>query len=226
MNQRSLIGYAVLLLVACALPFLVSEYRTFQFTLVLVYSIALLGLNILTGYNGQISLGHGAFYAIGAYVAAILMDKAGFPYWATLPLAGAVCLVAGFLFGLPALRLERDEHHRHKDVYEHSLIVLEQTIDLEDEGPDLVLRLAALLHDIGKPKTRRFEPDGRVSFHHHEVVGAKMTRARSACSSGEQRRSTGSSSLPSTGLWLAKTSALTGSLWLVSAPSVKIHVPT
>ena len=72
----------------------------------LVYSIALLGLNILTGYNGQISLGHGAFYAIGAYCAAILMDKFGVPYWATLPVAGAVCLVAGFLFGLPALRLE------------------------------------------------------------------------------------------------------------------------
>ena len=89
-----------------ALPFLVSNYRTFQFTLVLVYAIALLGLNILTGYNGQISLGHGAFYAIGAYVAAILMDKFGVPYWATLPVAGAVCLVVGFLFGLPALRLE------------------------------------------------------------------------------------------------------------------------
>ncbi|AEN11191.1 poly(A) polymerase [Streptomyces sp. DvalAA-21] len=79
---------------------------------------------------------------------------------------------------LPALRLERDEHHRHKDVYEHSLTVLEQAIDLEEEGPDLVLRLAALLHDIGKPKTRRFEKDGRVSFHHHEVVGAKLTRKR------------------------------------------------
>jgi poly(A) polymerase len=79
---------------------------------------------------------------------------------------------------LPALRLESDEHHRHKDVYEHTLIVLEQAMALEDEGPDLVLRLAALLHDIGKPRTRRFEKDGRVSFHHHEVVGAKMTKKR------------------------------------------------
>ncbi|MEU8780567.1 CCA tRNA nucleotidyltransferase [Streptomyces sp. NPDC048637] len=79
---------------------------------------------------------------------------------------------------LPALRLESDEHHRHKDVYEHSLTVLEQAIDLEEKGPDLVLRLAALLHDIGKPRTRRFEKDGRVSFHHHEVVGAKMTKKR------------------------------------------------
>ena len=97
---------AVLLVAACALPLLVSNYRMFQFTLVLVYAIALLGLNMLTGYNGQISLGHGAFYAIGAYTAAILMDKFGVPYWATLPVAGAVCLVVGFLFGLPALRLE------------------------------------------------------------------------------------------------------------------------
>ncbi|MDH4016899.1 MAG: CCA tRNA nucleotidyltransferase, partial [Actinomycetota bacterium] len=84
---------------------------------------------------------------------------------------------------LPALRLEIDEHHRHKDVYEHSLIVLEQAIDLESSHepaipPDLVLRLAALLHDIGKPRTRRFETGGRVSFHHHEVVGAKLVRRR------------------------------------------------
>jgi poly(A) polymerase len=79
---------------------------------------------------------------------------------------------------LPALRLERDEHHRHKDVYDHTLIVLEQAMALEENGPDLTLRLAALLHDIGKPRTRRFETDGRVSFHHHEVVGAKMTKKR------------------------------------------------
>ncbi len=106
MSRNNLIALAVVLGAACVLPFLVSEYRTFQFTLVLVYAIALLGLNILTGYNGQISLGHGAFYAIGAYCAAILMDKYGVPYWATLPVAGAVCLFAGFLFGLPALKLE------------------------------------------------------------------------------------------------------------------------
>jgi len=99
-------------------------------------------------------------------------------------------LAACVLPELPALKLEVDEHHRHKDVYEHSLIVLEQAIAMEGPsdgpassvpGPDLVLRLAALLHDIGKPVTRRFEDDngvGGVSFHHHEVVGAKMTARR------------------------------------------------
>ena len=105
-SGQRLATVAALLAAACALPFLVSSYHTFQLTLVLVYAIALLGLNILTGYNGQISLGHGAFYAVGAYVAAILMDKFGVPYWLTVPVAGVVCLAAGFLFGLPALRLE------------------------------------------------------------------------------------------------------------------------
>jgi poly(A) polymerase len=85
---------------------------------------------------------------------------------------------------LPALRLEIDEHHQHKDVYEHSLRVLERAIALEPElpggGPDLVLRLAAVLHDVGKPRTRRKQPGGGVSFHHHEVVGAKLVAARLA----------------------------------------------
>jgi poly(A) polymerase len=82
---------------------------------------------------------------------------------------------------VPMLRLQSDEHFRHKDVYQHSLTVLEQAIALEDRyglKDDLVLRLAALLHDIGKPKTRSSLPDGRVAFHHHEVVGAGMTRER------------------------------------------------
>ena len=82
---------------------------------------------------------------------------------------------------LPALALERDEHHRHKDVYEHTLTVLEQSIDLEDRlggGPDFVSRFAALMHDVGKPRTRRFVDDGTVTFHHHDVVGAKLTRKR------------------------------------------------
>jgi poly(A) polymerase len=82
---------------------------------------------------------------------------------------------------LPALALERDEHHRHKDVYEHTLTVLEQAIGQEDRlggGPDFVVRFAALMHDVGKPRTRRFLDDGTVTFHHHDVVGAKMTRKR------------------------------------------------
>jgi poly(A) polymerase len=75
------------------------------------------------------------------------------------------------------MQMAIDEHHQHKDVYQHSLTVLRQAIALEDE-PDLVLRWAALVHDIGKPATRRHESDGGVSFHHHEVVGAKMVRKR------------------------------------------------
>lgn len=106
---------------------------------------------------------------------------------AGLELLCASGLAAHVLPELPALQLEVDEHHRHKDVYEHSMTVLEQAIDLEGPaggpaesvpGPDLVLRLAALLHDIGKPATRRFEDGGGVSFHHHEVVGAKLTARR------------------------------------------------
>lgn len=90
-------------------------------------------------------------------------------------------LAALVLPELPALQLERDEHHRHKDVYEHTLTVLEQAIDLEHRlggEPDFVSRFAALMHDVGKPRTRRFVDDGTVTFHHHDVVGAKITRKR------------------------------------------------
>lgn len=92
--------------VACALPFVLSNFRLFQFTQVFIYAIALLGLNMLTGFNGQISLGHGAFYGLGAYTTAIMIDKWSVAYGWTIPVAGLVCLVVGFLFGIPALRLE------------------------------------------------------------------------------------------------------------------------
>ncbi len=96
----------VVVLVAVSLPFTMSNFRLFQFTQVLIYAIALLGLNMLTGYNGQFSLGHGAFYAIGAYTTAIMMDRWDIGYAWTIPVAGVICLIVGFLFGRPALRLE------------------------------------------------------------------------------------------------------------------------
>ena len=91
--------------VAIGIPFVASPFRVGQFTLVLAYAVAVLGLNLLVGYSGQISLGHGAFFALGAYVSAILIVKAGVPYLLTVPAAAAVSLVAGLLLGLPALRL-------------------------------------------------------------------------------------------------------------------------
>lgn len=99
------------------------------------------------------------------------------------PRRGFDLLVAGGLADrvlpeLPALKRASDPAHRHKDVYEHSLTVLDRAIALEPDGPDLTLRWAALLHDVGKPKTRRFEPNGTVSFHHHEAVGRDMAKAR------------------------------------------------
>jgi branched-chain amino acid transport system permease protein len=99
-------GLLLIVGVACSLPFVLSGFRLFQFTQVFVYALALLGLNLLTGYNGQISLGHGAFYAVGAYTTAIMIDRWSVPYGWTLPAAGLLCLVVGFLFGIPALRLE------------------------------------------------------------------------------------------------------------------------
>ena len=105
LHAWQLVGAGALLVAACVVPFVVSNYHLFQLTMVVVYAIAILGLNMLTGFNGQISLGHGAFYAIGAYTTAILIDQYDVPYWATCRSPASVCLVVGFLFGLPALRL-------------------------------------------------------------------------------------------------------------------------
>jgi branched-chain amino acid transport system permease protein len=98
------IGAAVV--AAALVPLLFKSFVTFQLTLVMVYALAILGLNLLTGFNGQFSLGHSAFYGIGAYTTAILMDRWDIPYFWTLPAAGGVCFLFGFLFGLPALRLQ------------------------------------------------------------------------------------------------------------------------
>jgi branched-chain amino acid transport system permease protein len=92
--------------VAVALPFLFQSFVVFQLTEVMIYGLAILGLNLLTGFNGQFSVGHGAFYGLGAYVTAIMMQHWGVAYYWTLPAAGGVCFVVGFLFGLPALRLQ------------------------------------------------------------------------------------------------------------------------
>jgi branched-chain amino acid transport system permease protein len=104
--DRRLYLTAAAIALAVILPFLVKNFLIFQLTLAMVYAIAILGLNLLTGFNGQFSLGHSAFFAIGAYTAAILMDQGGVAYYWTLPAAGIACLIFGFLFGLPALRLE------------------------------------------------------------------------------------------------------------------------
>ncbi|HJS02383.1 MAG TPA: branched-chain amino acid ABC transporter permease [Variovorax sp.] len=95
-----------LVLAALAVPFVLSDYRIFLATMTLITAIAVLGLNMLVGYNGQLSLGHGALYALGAYVTAVLMEHGGFAWWATLPVSAVVCFAFGFLFGWPALRLK------------------------------------------------------------------------------------------------------------------------
>jgi len=94
------------LIVVAVIPFALKNFYIFQITLAIIYAIAILGLNLLTGFNGQFSLGHSAFYAIGAYTAAIMMENLGLSYVWTIPVAAIVCFVFGFLFGLPALRLE------------------------------------------------------------------------------------------------------------------------
>ena len=104
--MRQPIAFAAAIALAALLPFVLPGYQVFQLTMVLIYALALLGLNLLTGYNGQISLGHGAFFALGAYTAAMLMEHLGWPYWATLPAAAVLGGVIGYLFGLPALKFD------------------------------------------------------------------------------------------------------------------------
>jgi branched-chain amino acid transport system permease protein len=127
---RIALGVA-LVAVALLIPFLFGPYRVGQFTLVLAYAVAVLGLNLLVGYNGQISLGHGAFFALGAYTAALLIEKASVPYLLTLPAAAVVCFAAGFLFGVPALRL-------------HGLYLALVTLGLAIALPQLIKRFDEL----------------------------------------------------------------------------------
>ena len=101
-RQWKFVSIISLLILAFALVFLLSDYRLFLLTMTLITAIAVLGLNILVGYNGQLSLGHGAIYAMGAYVTAVLMEHAGLAWWVTLPISAVVCFVFGFLFGWPA----------------------------------------------------------------------------------------------------------------------------
>jgi branched-chain amino acid transport system permease protein len=103
--RATLIAATIVVVALAASAFVFSDYRLFQLTMVVVYGIAILGMTVLTGINGQISLGHGAFYAIGAYTTGVLMTSWNVPYWATLPVAAVVCAGFGFLIGLPALRL-------------------------------------------------------------------------------------------------------------------------
>ena len=105
-NTAGTVATAIVIAGLAALPWLAESFFVYQMTQLLVYAIAILGLNMLTGINGQFSLGHGAFYALGAYTAAILIEQFGVYYMLTLPVAGLLCFVAGFLFGFPALRLE------------------------------------------------------------------------------------------------------------------------
>ena len=129
--SRARIGWSVALLFAVALPFFFSSYRVSQFTLVLAYAVAALGLNLLLGYSGQISLGHGAFFALGAYVTAVLVAESGWPHLATLPVSAALCAAAGFAVGIPALRL-------------HGLYLALVTLGLAVATPQLIKRFEGL----------------------------------------------------------------------------------
>ena len=122
---------AAVLILAVAIPFVFGEFRVGQFTLVLAYAVAVLGLNLLVGFNGQISLGHGAFFALGAYTSALLIEKAGVPYLLSVAGAGALALAVGFLFGVPALRLR-------------GLYLALVTLGLAIAAPQLIKRMEGL----------------------------------------------------------------------------------
>lgn len=124
-------GWAALLVVAALLPFFASSYRTSQLTLVLCYAVALCGLNLLLGFSGQISLGHGAFFALGAYITAILVGDHGWSHLLTVPVAAVLCGIAGFLVGIPALRL-------------HGLYLAIVTLGLAVAFPQLIKRFESL----------------------------------------------------------------------------------
>jgi branched-chain amino acid transport system permease protein len=124
-------AWAGVVVLAVLLPFFFSSYRVSQFTLVLAYAVAALGLNLLVGYSGQISLGHGAFFALGAYTTAILVAKSGWPHLATIPVAAAICFAAGFAVGIPALRL-------------HGLYLALVTLGLAVAMPQLIKRFDGL----------------------------------------------------------------------------------
>jgi branched-chain amino acid transport system permease protein len=131
MRNLRVFAWTALLVAAVLLPFFFGSYRVSQFTLVLSYAVAALGLNLLLGYSGQISLGHGAFFALGAYTTAILVAKSGWPHIATIPVAAAICFVAGFAVGIPALRL-------------HGLYLALVTLGLAVAMPQLIKRFDGL----------------------------------------------------------------------------------
>ncbi len=107
-TQGVAVAVALLLLVGglATVPMFATDFQLFRFTNILIYALALIGVNLLVGYNGQLSLGHGAFYAVGAYTTMLLVAHAGVPHWVAVPVAGIVCLGVGFLFSLPVLRLQ------------------------------------------------------------------------------------------------------------------------
>ena len=143
---RIALAFAVVA-VALLIPFVFGPYRVGQFTLVLVFAVAVLGLNLLVGYSGQISLGHGAFFALGAYTAALLIEKTGVPHLLAVPAAGALCFAAGFLFGVPALRL-------------HGLYLALVTLGLAIALPQVIKRMEGLTEGTQGLTVAQPEPPG------------------------------------------------------------------